>query len=51
MAKLNKANTQGSTSVIIPVKTMKELGWKAGEEVVLIVKERKLVIKNIKDVL
>jgi len=51
VAKLNKANTQGSTSVIIPVKIMKELGWKVGEEVVMIVKEGKLVIKNIKDVL
>lgn len=50
MAKLNKANTQGSTSIIIPIKIMKELGWNIGEDVILMVKDKKLVIKNVKDV-
>ena len=33
MAKLNKANTTGSVSVVLRKDLVKKLGWKVGDEV------------------
>ena len=33
MAKLNKANTKGSVSIIIPKNLLKKLGWLCGDDV------------------
>ena len=50
MAKLNNANNAGSVSVIIPKKLLQELNWNTGEEVVLQIKDKTLLIKNTKDI-
>lgn len=51
MAKLNKANTCGSTSIIIPSKIIQQLGWKLGEDVVVHLNKdkTKIIIEKVID--
>lgn len=50
MAKLNTANSCGSISVIIPKNVTKQLGWEAGQEVVIQTQDNKVVLTNVKDI-
>lgn len=42
--KLNKANNSGSISIVIPKEKIKQLGWKRGDDCVMVVKDKQLII-------
>lgn len=42
--KLNKANNSGSISIVIPKEKIKQLGWELGDDCVMVVKDKQLII-------
>ena len=45
MAKLNRANTDGSVSIVIPKKLVAKLGWQLGDYIEVITTESDDVLK------
>ena len=44
--KINRANNNGSVSIIIPRKAIEKLGWQVGDDCIMKIEDQKLVIEK-----